>query len=103
MVYWTAEMQTDDQQQEDKQSDVDTTPVLSLAQKRFYNSEQCAEARRELEALVSDKQYFTDAGETFSSRGFVDRHLYHLSMHPNTSIKGYLSNLKLMTSRKLSK
>lgn len=103
MVYLWVEMQSDDQQPEEKKSETDTTPVLSLAQKRFYNSDQCAEARRELEELVIDKQYLTDAGEAFSSRNFVDRHLYHLSMHPNTNIKGYLSNLKLMTSRKLSK
>jgi hypothetical protein len=76
-------------------------PSLTPGQKRFYNSEQCVEARQALQALVDNPQYDTDS-EYYSNneRAFVDRHLHFLSMHPGTHLAGYISNLKLMTNTK---
>lgn len=73
-------------------------PLFSPAQKRFQASELCYEARKQLQALDSNPKYNTDCSR-FKQRpfNFVDRHLYYLSMHPNTSLDGYISNLKLMT------
>lgn len=74
------------------------TPI-TLAQKRFYASEQCTLARDLLEDMVANPKYNTESiyfsGNTL---GFVDRHLHHLSTHPNVNLQGYISNLKLMTN-----
>lgn len=73
------------------------TPSLTQAQKRFYASEQCIAAREALQALVDNGQYNTDSDYYSENvRGFVDRHLHFLSTHPNASLAGYISNLKLM-------
>ena len=72
--------------------------VLTPAQQRFYASDDCATARQALQDLVDSPRYNTDSNYFSSSElGFVDRHLYHLSTHPQTNLPGYLSNLKLMT------
>jgi hypothetical protein len=72
--------------------------VLTSAQKRFYASDAAHAARKALQSLVNSAQYRTDSTYfTTGSKEFVDRHMYHLSVHPSTNIQGYISNLKLMT------
>lgn len=72
--------------------------LISLAQKRFFASEQCDEAREQLQAIVDSGQYDTQSSYyAASSFSFIERHLNYLSLHPNLGIHGYISNLKLMT------
>lgn len=77
---------------------------LTQAQKRFYASDVCEEARRLLQILADDSAYSTEPPPlTGNYTPFVERHLYHLSTHPQTNVNGYISNLKLMTSIKRSR
>ncbi len=79
-------------------------PHLTLAQKRFYASEQCTAARRALQLMVEDQCYDTDSlYYQHSALDFVERHLHYLSTQPIVNIDGYLSNLRLMTNTKRSK
>ena len=72
--------------------------LVNSRQKRFYDSEECTFARKALLKLVKDPSYNTDSSYyDGTSRNFIDRHLYYLSMHPGISLEGYISNLKLMT------
>ena len=76
-------------------------PSQTLAQKRFYASEQCTIARKMLQRMVDDQRYDTDAVYYKENPlGFVERHLHYLSTHPVANIDGYLSNLKLMTQKR---
>src|SRR4051812_10375633 len=80
---------------------IENDQLMSPTQKRFYASETCNEARAQLQALVDNPKYNTDSDYyQTSSLDFVERHLYHLSTHPNTNLLGYISNLKLMTASK---
>lgn len=80
---------------------VENNQLVSPAQKRFYASEVCVEARERLQALVRNPDYNTDPPHAKGNPlPFVDRHLHHLSMHPGINLDGYISNLKLMTSIK---
>lgn len=75
----------------------------TLAQKRFYASEQCIAARKALQRMVDDQRYDTDSPYyRQNALGFIERHLHYLSTHPIVNVDGYLSNLKLMTSNKRS-
>jgi hypothetical protein len=80
----------------------DNRPISS-AQKRFYCSQLCDDAREQLQALVDNPKYDTDS-EYFESNslGFVDRHLYRLSISPHVDVIGYISNLKIMTNARRS-
>jgi len=83
------------------QSDSKSGHLLTHAQKRFYASSACEEARELLQALVDDPAYNTDPSRLMDNfTTFVERHLYYLSGHPQTNLNGYISNLKLMTSTK---
>lgn len=74
------------------------------AQKRFYASDLCKEARELLQALVNSQDYNTDPSPLISNPvPFVERHLHHLSIYPKTDLCGYMSNLRLMTSLKHSR
>jgi hypothetical protein len=75
----------------------------TYAQRRFYSSARCEEARRRLQDLVDNPEYDTSSSSTLANHiPFIERHLNHLSMYPNTNLDGYISNLKLMTSLKRS-
>jgi hypothetical protein len=76
--------------------------AMSSSQKRFYSSEQCLMARKALQQLVDSPEY-TTGSDYFSGNalGFVDRHLYYLSTHPTVQFEGYLSNLKIMTHKRI--
>jgi hypothetical protein len=83
---------------------IENNQLATYAQKRFYASELCQEARELLQALVDNPAYNTDPSSPVSeSISFVERHLRRLSMYPKTNLDGYMSNLKLMTSTKHSK
>jgi hypothetical protein len=72
------------------------------AQKRFYASEQCASARVTLQHMVDDQRFDTDSlYYQQSAFGFIERHLHYLSTHPAANVNGYLSNLKLMTRKRV--
>jgi hypothetical protein len=75
--------------------------AMSPAQKRFFASEECKEARLALQSLVDSTQHDTNS-EYYreNMRRFVDRHLHYLSTHPGTKLDGYISNLKIMTGNK---
>lgn len=74
--------------------------LVNSRQKRYYDSEECDNARKALLKLVKDPTYDTDSSYyNGTSRNFIDRHLYYLSMHPGISMEGYISNLKLMTRK----
>lgn len=84
-----------------QQYTIKNNQLPSAAQLRYYTSDQCQEARVQLEALVSNSQYNTGPlGFDQDTSSFVDRHLYYLSMHPNTKLDGYISNLKIMLNTK---
>jgi hypothetical protein len=72
-----------------------TTPT----QKRFYASEQYAEAREALARMMQSPTYNT-ASASEDAASFVERHLLYLSKHPLVKLEGYISNLKLMTRAK---
>lgn len=77
---------------------------VTYAQKRFYASDLCKEARELLQALVNSQEYNTDPSPLVSNPvPFVERHLHHLSIYPKTDLDGYMSNLRLMTSLKRSR
>ena len=77
---------------------VPAKPELTLAQKRFYASQECTEAREALQCLVDSAAFNTDSKYFQADElSFVDRHLHYLSTHPTTNAEGYVSNLKLMT------
>ncbi len=77
---------------------------VTYAQKRFYASDLCKEARELLQDLVDNPQYNTDPSSATSDPvAFVERHLRHLSAYPTTNLAGYMSNLKLMTNTKRSR
>lgn len=74
------------------------------AQKRFYESSLCTEARTQLQSLVDSPDYSTDPSRLSDDTvSFVERHLHHLSIYPQTNLTGYISNLKLMTSTRRSR
>ncbi|HPG37172.1 hypothetical protein KC976_02310 [Candidatus Saccharibacteria bacterium] len=77
----------------------DTTLPRSAAQAKFYASDGFIVARDALQAMVDSPLYNTDSAyyRSGSSLGFCERHLEHLSRHPELSLPGYLSNLRLMT------
>lgn len=76
----------------------------TYAQKRFYSSDPCEQARKLLEALVNSPDYNTNPSPLMSNPiPFVERHLNHLSMYPKIDLGGYISNLKLRTSIKRSR
>ncbi|HSX16122.1 MAG TPA: hypothetical protein VLF40_04995 [Candidatus Saccharimonadales bacterium] len=73
----------------------------TLAQKRFYASEQCATARRALERMVEDQHYDTDSlYYRQNALDFIERHLHYMSTHLIVNVEGYISNLKLMTRKR---
>jgi len=77
---------------------------VTYAQKRFYASDLCKEARVLLQDLVDNPQYNTDpSAATIDPVEFVERHLRHLSAYPTTNLAGYMSNLKLMTNTNRSR
>lgn len=77
---------------------VENDQLMSSAQKRFYASEQCDEARKQLQALVDSDQYETNPSYHLANPlSFIERHLYYLSIRPPIELNGYISNLKLMT------
>ena len=83
---------------------IENEPLITHAKRRFYASDVCREARERLQALVDSPEYNTDPALTTSDPvPFVERHLNHLSMYPNTNLDGYISNLKLMTNAKRSR
>jgi hypothetical protein len=75
---------------------------LSLAQTKFYASDQCHTARGMLQDLVDSAEYETDSSYYSGGLKFCERHLDYLSRHPNLALSGYISNLKLMTRRRSS-
>jgi hypothetical protein len=78
--------------------------LVTHAQRRFYASGLCQDARRRLQALVDSPEYATDPSpHIVDPVPFVERHLKHLSMYPNTNLDGYISNLKLMTNSQHAK
>jgi hypothetical protein len=80
---------------------IENNQLVTYAQKRFYDSDRCREARKLLQALVDSPEYSTTpSSPTGESVSFVERHLIHLSAHPRTDLDGYMSNLRLMTNRK---
>ena len=93
-------MQQDLQNTEAEESPaiLDSEALMTPAQRRFYTSEQCSEAREALQRLVDNPAYNTDS-TYFSGNelAFVDRHLYYLSTHASVNLEGYISNLRLMT------
>ena len=91
-------MNSDTQDNAQTTQSTETKVVMTLAQSRFYASEQCLTARMALQQLVNSPQYNTDSSYFDGyALGFVDRHLYYLSTHPSTLVDGYISNLRLMT------
>ncbi len=83
---------------------VENNQFVTHAQKRFYASDLCKEARGLLQALVDSPDYNTTPSPLIINPDpFVERHLNRLSMHPDINLDGYISNLKLMTSTKHSK
>lgn len=76
---------------------------LVVANNKYYDSEQCKEARLALQQMVDDSSYDTQPRRRADgSGGFVERHLDYLRTHKVTNLTGYISNLKLMTSIKRS-
>lgn len=70
----------------------------------FFETEEGIEARRALQAMVSNPAYATKA--TYSPNTelypdkqvpFIDKHMSYLKSHPATNPSQYLSNLRLMT------
>jgi hypothetical protein len=78
---------------------LDNTTARTPAQARFYASDGYIVAKDALQAMVDNPLYNTDSAyyRSGSSLGFCERHLEHLSRHPELSLPGYLSNLRLMT------
>lgn len=75
--------------------------LFTPAQKRFFASDDCNEARKALGRLVENPNYRSSlARPDESTEDFVERHLQYLSRHPLVKYEGYISNLKLMTSSK---
>jgi hypothetical protein len=74
--------------------------VATYAQQRFYASALCKEARGLLQSLVDNPDYNTESSPTINPIPFIERHLQHLSAYPKTNLQGYMSNLRLMTSKK---
>lgn len=82
---------------------VENNQLVTYAQKRFYDSDRCKQARKLLQTLVDSPEYNTNPPSfIMGPTPFVERHLNHISKHPRTSLEGYMSNLKLMTSLKRS-
>jgi len=78
-----------------------TQQPQTLAQKRFYASEQCAAARAALQRMVDDQHYDTDSlYYRQNALGFIERHLHYMSTHLVMNVEGYISNLKLMTRKR---
>lgn len=89
------------QEQPPQQYTVQNNQLASAAQQRYYASDVCQQARNQLKALADNPQYNTGPADLDQdTRSFVDRHLYYLSMHPNTKLEGYVSNLKVMLNTK---
>lgn len=77
-------------------------PHRTPAQCKFYASEQCLSAREALKNMVGDQHYGTNSKYyQQSALGFIERHLHYLSLHPTVNVNGYLSNLKLMTRKRI--
>ena len=77
---------------------LDNTTARTPAQARFYASDGYIVAKDALQAMVDNPLYNTDSVYfSSSSLGFCERHLEHLSRHPELNLTGYLSNLRLMT------
>jgi hypothetical protein len=78
---------------------IDNHQLVSHAQRRFYASAACQEARVLLQALVDSPDHNTEALTLTSDPvSFIERHLRHLSSYPTNDPVGYVSNLKIMTS-----
>lgn len=87
----------------DDQKSAEPIQPVSHAQQRYFASATCQEARQRLQALVDSPDYNTDpASAVIDPVSFVERHLRHLSAYPATNLEGYMSNLKIMTSARLS-
>jgi hypothetical protein len=87
-------------EQDPQELTIEGTQLVSYAQKRFYTSELCKEARERLQDLVNSSEHDTDSTYYKEALAFVDRHLQYISLHPKVNLDGYISNLKLMTSVK---
>lgn len=74
--------------------------LLTLAQTKFYASEQYEIARTALQVLVENESHETNSGYYNGELNFCERHLEFLSKNPNVNLAGYLSNLKLMTRKR---
>lgn len=91
----------DSQGQQPQQYTIQNNQLASAAQQRYFASELCQQACQQLQALAANPQYDTDSAiQEQDTCSFVDRHLYYLSMHPNTKLDGYISNLKIMLNKK---
>lgn len=72
--------------------------IVRTNKNKYYDSDQCREAKQLLQQLVDNPQYDTTSKYYgASSAGFVERHLQYLSTHSVKNLEGFISNLKLMT------
>jgi hypothetical protein len=74
--------------------------MLTHVQRRFYESEQCAEVRDMLQEIIDDPACGThESNYEGGDPEFIERHLRYLSQRPGINIEGYISNLRIMTKR----
>lgn len=70
----------------------------------FYSSEEGTEAYQLLKAMEADENFITRAGYAADSEkypdnliSFVEKHMNYLNTHPNTDMRSYIANLRLMS------
>ena len=71
---------------------------------RFFDEQEAADIRQELQHMTSSKVYNTSSSFTANSTQypdnlipFLDKHMNYLNAHPMLDAGMYLANLRLMT------
>jgi hypothetical protein len=70
----------------------------------FFDSEECAQLKAELQRMAADIGHTTNSSYSANTSvypdntiSFVDKHIKYVSEHPNVNLDQYLSNLRLIT------
>ena len=69
----------------------------TLSSQKFLASDEAANARQELQAMIENQDFITKSPMSGTSDGFVQKHIDYLSVNTNINPEQYIANLRIKT------